>query len=127
MHDLVKTAIEAHGGLEQWKQVRQISGTLSVSGPSFKQRGPVGEAFTRLPTRVTVDAREQKSVLEPFVASGQRGIYLPNHTVMESFDGTVIEELDDPRDALKTKVPGTPWSATELLYFIGYSLWMYFP
>jgi hypothetical protein len=23
-------------------------------------------------------------------------------------------------------VPGTPWSATELLYFFGYSLWMYF-
>src|SRR5262249_375525 len=105
MHDLVKMTIEAHGGLEQWKQVRKISGTLSASGPSFKQRGQVGEAFTRLPARVTADAREQKSVFEPFVASGQRGIYRPNHAVLESFDGTVIEELEHPRDALKNKVP----------------------
>ena len=126
MHDLVRTTIEAHGGLGQWKQVRQISGTLSASGPSFKQRGPAGEEFTRLPTRVTVDTREQKSVFEPFIASGQRGIYLPNRAVVESFDHAVIEELENPRDALKNKVLGTPWSAAQLLYFLGYSLWMYF-
>jgi hypothetical protein len=126
MHDLVKTTIDAHGGLEQWKQVRGISAAFTASGVSFKQRGPIGEAFAALPMRVAVATREQKVTFEPFVASGQRGIYQPYRTVVESSDGTLVEELENPRDALKNKVQGTPWSATELLYFIGYSLWMYF-
>jgi hypothetical protein len=126
MHDLVQTAIEAHGGLEQWKQVRQISAAFSASGPSFKQRGPVGEAFAALPMRVTVDTREQKTLFEPFVASGQKGIYQPHRTIVESSEGGLVEALDNPRDTLRTVALGDPWSAPQVLYFIGYSLWMYF-
>ena len=126
MNDLVKATIEAHGGLEQWKQIRQISAAFGASGLGFKQRGPVAEAFTRMPMRATVDTHEQKTVLEPFIASGQRGIYAPYRAVVESLDGAPIEELDNPRDSLKDMVPGTPWSATQVLYFVGYSLWMYF-
>jgi hypothetical protein len=126
MHDLVKLTIEAHGGLDQWNKVSQISADLTASGPSFKQRGPIGEAFAALPTRAIVNAREPKTIFEPFVASGQKGIYQPYRTAVESSDGAVIEKLENPRDALKNKVPGTPWTATQLLYFFGYSLWMYF-
>jgi hypothetical protein len=126
MNDLIETTIKAHGGLEQWKQLRQISAAFGASGPGFKQRGPIAEAFTRMPMRATVDTREQKSVLEPFIASGQRGLYAPYRTVVESLDGAPVEELDDPRESLKSMVPGTPWSATHVLYFVGYSLWMYF-
>jgi hypothetical protein len=111
MHDLVQTTIEAHGGLEQWKQVRQISAALSASGPSFKQRGPVGEAFAALPMRVTVDTREQKTLFEPFVASGQKGIYQPHRTIVESSEGGLVEALDNPRDTLRTVALGDPWSA----------------
>jgi hypothetical protein len=126
MHDLIKMTIEAHGGLEQWKQIRQISADFSVSGPSFKQRGPVGEAFAALPMRVLVDTREQQTVLEPFVALGQKGIYQPHRTVVESSEGDLVEALDHPRDTLRTVALGEPWSAPQVLYFIGYSLWMYF-
>jgi hypothetical protein len=125
MHDLVTSTIEAHGGLESWKQVRQISAAFSASGVSFKQRGPIGEAFAALPMRVAVDTREQKTTIEPFVASGQKGIYRPYRTAVESSDGAVVEELKNPRDSLKTIAPGTPWTAPQMLYFIGYSLWMY--
>jgi hypothetical protein len=125
MHDLVKSAIDAHGGLRQWTEVRRISAAFTASGVSFKQRGPIGEAFASLPMRVTVDAREQQTIFEPFVALGQKGIYRPNRTVVESCDGALIEELDDPRESLRTKPLGSPWTAPQMLYFIGYSLWMY--
>ena len=124
MHELVKMTIEAHGGLERWKQVRQISAAFSVSGPSFKQRGPVGEAFAARPMRVLVDAQEQHVVIEPFMASGQKGIYRPQRTVVESSEGRLVE--DNPRDTLKRVALGDPWTAPQMLYFIGYSLWMYF-
>jgi hypothetical protein len=126
MHELIKIAIDAHGGLEQWKRVRQISAAFRASGPSFTQRGPVGDAFAALPMQVAVDTTEQKVILEPFVALGQKGIYRPHRTIVESSEGRLVEALDNPRDTLRTLASGNPWSAPQVLYFIGYSLWMYF-
>jgi hypothetical protein len=126
MHDLVKSTIEAHGGLGRWKQVRQISAAFRAAGPSFAQRGPVGDAFAALPMQVLVDTTVQKVVVEPFVALGQKGIYRPDRTIVESADGGLVEALDNPRDTLRTVALGDPWSAPQVLYFVGYALWMYF-
>jgi hypothetical protein len=119
MHDLIKHSVEAHGGLAQWNNLRQISATFSPSGPIFKQRGQ--EAFTQTPTRVTIDTRAQKTTFEPFLASGQRATFEPSRTAVETIDGTSLEKLDNPRDSFK----GPPWSATQLAYFAGYAVWMY--
>src|SRR5262249_50882195 len=102
-------------------QVRQISAAFRAPGPSFAQRGPVGDAFAALPMQVLVDATEQKVVFEPFVALGQKGIYRPLRTVVESADGHLVEALDNPRDTLRSVALGDPWSAPQVLYFIGYS------
>jgi hypothetical protein len=126
MHDLVKLTIDAHGGLEQWAQVSRISAAFTVSGLGFKQRGPIGEAFAALPARLWVDTHIQQTIIEPFVAQGQKGIYQPFRTAIESSDGVLIEELNHPRDSLKTIPLGTPWSALQVLYFVGYAFWMYF-
>ncbi|GAB2874934.1 hypothetical protein GCM10027093_08000 [Paraburkholderia jirisanensis] len=75
--------------------------------------------------RVSVDTREQMTLFEPFAAPGQRGIYRPHRTSIESFDGTLVEGLDHPRETLTTMPLGTAWSAPQVLYFLGYSLWMY--
>jgi hypothetical protein len=61
MQEFIKSSIEAHGGLDRWNQLRQISATFVPGGIGFKQRGQ--EAFTQMPTRVTVDTREQKRFL----------------------------------------------------------------
>jgi len=119
MHDLIKSSIEAHGGLAQWNQIRQISANFAAGGPAFKQRGQ--EAFTQIPMRVTVDTREQRTIFGPFLAPGQCAVYEPDRTTVETVDGTLLEELKNPRDSFK----GPPWSATQLAYFAGYAIWMY--
>jgi hypothetical protein len=124
MHDLIKSAIEAHGGLDRWNQVRQISATFAPGGVSLKQRGQ--EAFTRTATRVTVDALKQKTIFAPFLAQGQCGIFEPERSAVETADGAILEELKDPRPSFKNIPAGTPWSATQLAYFAGYAMSMYF-
>ncbi|MFG1427973.1 hypothetical protein [Roseixanthobacter glucoisosaccharinicivorans] len=126
MHDLVKAAIAAHGGLEEWTSVREVSAALDVSGLGFKQRGPIGDAVAALPMRVTVNTRDQQARFEPFAAVGQIGSYQPHRTVIHSAAGVEIEALGNPRDVLKTIPLGTPWTAPQVLYFLGYSMWMYF-
>jgi hypothetical protein len=119
MHDLIKSSIEAHGGLARWNEIRQISARFAAGGPAFKQRGQ--EAFTEMPTRVSVDAREQKTTFAPFLAPNQCAIYQPDRTSIETADGTLLDELRNPRSSFK----GSPWTATQLAYFAGYAIWMY--
>jgi hypothetical protein len=125
MNDLVKLAIEAHGGLDQWNQVQEISARFLPSGLGLKQRGPLGEALSEKPMQIHVSTRIQRVTFEPFLASGQKGIYGPLRTAIESSDGTVLEELKNPRETLESMPAGTPWSGSQLIYFFGYSLWMY--
>jgi hypothetical protein len=115
--------MEAHGGLGRWRQIRQISASFSPGGIAFRQRGQ--EAFTQMPTRVTVDTCEQRTVFGPFLAPGQCAVYQPDRTTVETVDGTILEELENPRDSFKSMVAGTPWKATQLAYFAGYAMWMY--
>src|SRR5262249_44287846 len=122
-HELIMASIEAHGGLDRWNHVRQISATLAPGGIALKQRAQ--EAFTRMLTRVTVDTREQQTILGPFLAPEQCAIFKPDGTTVETVEGTVLEDLKDPRDSFTRMPAGTPWSATQLAYFVGYAMWMY--
>ena len=103
--------------------MRQISATFAPGGVGLKQRGQ--EAFTLTPTRVTVDARKQKTIFRPFLVHGHCGIFEPDRTAVETVDGVVLEELKDPRPSFKSMPAGTPWSATQLAYFAGYAMSMY--
>ena len=40
-------------------------------------------------------------------------------------DGSVLDALAQPRDSFSQMPPGTPWSALQLAYFVGYAMWMY--
>lgn len=75
MLELIMSSIEAHGGLARWDQVRQISATFTPGGLALQLRGQ--EAFSKSPTRITVDTREQRVTFDPFLAPGQIGVYEP--------------------------------------------------
>jgi hypothetical protein len=104
MHDLIRSSIEAHGGLDRWNQLRQISATFAPGCIGLKQRGQ--EALTQMATRVTLDTREQKTIFGPFLAPGQCGIFEPNRTAVETVDGTLLEELKNPRDSFNSLALG---------------------
>lgn len=121
MLDLIKKSIEAHGGLERWSQVEKVSATFHPSGLALQIRGQ--EAFSKQATRVTVDTHEQRVVIDPFIKPGHVGLYQPDRTAIVTGDGTVVEDLDNPRDSFQ---PDTAWSGPQLIYFAGHALWTYF-
>jgi hypothetical protein len=120
MHELIQLSIQAQGGLENWDRIRQVSATFIPDGIGLIQRGQ--EGFTKVPTRVTLDTKTQRTTFEPFLAPGQRGIFEPNRTAVQSLDGASLEELKDPRGSFKDS---ETWSATQLAYFAGYAMWTY--
>jgi hypothetical protein len=125
MHDLVEATIEAHGGLEAWRKVREVSADFTPFGPSLKARGPLGEEIEHMTMGLTVNTREQEVSFAGYLDPGHTGIYRPDRTRVVAADGALVEDLHNPRASLTQMAPGTPWTATQILYFLGYSLWMY--
>ncbi|WP_446744793.1 hypothetical protein [Silvibacterium acidisoli] len=125
MNSLVKKVIEAHGGLEPWSSVDKISATFRASGSGFKQRGPLGEALTQAPMQVHIATKVKEVTFKPFLSEDQVGIYRIDRTWIESKGGTLVESLDHPREVLEQLPQGAPWTGPQLIYFLGYSLWMY--
>jgi hypothetical protein len=39
MDDLLKLAIEAHGGLERWRQFNEVKANVSITGPLWHLKG----------------------------------------------------------------------------------------
>ena len=124
MHELLVKSIEAHGGLERWRRIREVSATARIGGVVLAERGQ--EAFLRLPTRVSVDTRAPGVTFQPFLTPGQRGVYAPGRTSVEGLDGEILQALDDPRGSFRSLAKGAPWGDTQLAYFVGYAMWMYF-
>lgn len=120
MKSLIDKSIDAHGGLEPWNRVRKISALAVPDGAALHLRGQA--AFAKNPTRVTIETRNERTTFDPFLAPGQIGVFEPFRTAVEKPDGTVLEELMNPRESFE---PGTRWSAPQLAYFAGYALWTY--
>jgi hypothetical protein len=120
MQNLIDKSIEAHGGLERWNNVREISAICVPDGAALHLRGQA--AFANTPTRVTIKTREERTTFDPFLAPGQIGVFEPYRTAVEKRDGVVLQELKNPRDSFAAE---GPWSAPQLAYFAGYALWTY--
>ncbi|WP_068085174.1 hypothetical protein [Novosphingobium rosa] len=125
MDDLIQKAIDAAGGIGAWNSVNRISFDFTPEGPSLHTRGPVGVAAAGSHMRATVDTKRQYVAFAPFLAADQRAIYTPDRTWVETAGGDLVEKQHDPRGSLTQMAPGVPWSAPQLVYFFGYSLWLY--
>ena len=75
--DLLRLAIEAHGGDERWRALDGVELRYRAGGLAFamKMRG-----LRPKPYDVRVDAREPRAVLRSFPAAGRRGV-LDGHAV----------------------------------------------
>jgi hypothetical protein len=125
MHELLEKTIKAHGGLDAWRKVSQVSADFSAHGAGLRARGPIGDAIAQCKMRVAINTRRQQVSFAGFMAEDNTGLYDADGTEIRNADGDVAERLDDPRASLTNMAPGTPWSGPQLLYFFGYSLWMY--
>src|ERR1700735_1235705 len=90
MNSLAKFAIDAHGGLDRWKQLEKLSAHL-VQGGSLGQLK--GQAGTLDDTNLTIGLRTESDSHYPFGAPGRKSSFEPNRVAIEAADGTVLEEL----------------------------------
>jgi len=122
MSELLQLALQAHGGLDRWRQLQALDLRLSMSGALYKLKGfPEG-----LPdTMVRLDPFHPAVTIRPYLIENARGHFTPNRVWIEEADGQIVDQRYSPRDSFDGHVLKTPWDQLQRLYFSGYALWNY--
>jgi hypothetical protein len=122
MNALLKTAIEAHGGLERWNQLDNVSARLIQGGALWALKGQPGVLDDVV---VTASLHEERVSHRPFGAADRHSSFTPERVAIETGDATVVEALDQPRASFAGHTIETPWSTLQLAYFVGTAMWTY--
>jgi hypothetical protein len=122
MNELLALAIESHGGITRWNKLKAIDGNMSITGQLWARKG-WPDALKEV--HVMVDTKSQLTRYQPFTAPNKRSVCRPDTTRIETIDGQVLEERNDPRSAFENHLPETVWDALNLAYFSGYAMWNY--
>ena len=121
MNDLLKIALEAHGGLDRWNKVKSIKIEASITGAIWYVKSKPDYLKNIV---MTADAMTERVVTE-FPGQDKRSIFEPDRIVMEKIDGTLIETRDDPEKSFDGQQRETPWDDIHAAFFSSEALWTY--
>jgi len=122
MSELLDAVLDAHGGLDRWRQFSQVEATIVTGGGLWAIKGQPQDP---LPRRMTVALDHEWASLRPFGADDQRTAFTPGRVAIEKLDGRVVSERGDPRASFEGHEFATPWDPLQRAYFNGYALWTY--
>jgi len=122
MIDLLKTAIEAHGGIERWNAFSTLRAELSIGGAIWEVKQQPGLLSNKT---FEIQTKEEQLSITPFSSPGLRAVFAPSRQTLETSDGTVVEKRDNPETAFAGQVRETPWDKFHVAFFASEALWTY--
>ncbi|WP_344218885.1 hypothetical protein [Kribbella sancticallisti] len=125
MDALLAKVLEVHGGLENWAKVTGLTAKLSLDGPFWDG---VGWPDIRKQQTLTVDARQERSTLSPFVGAESTAVFEGDPAQVRILDaaGREVERRDDPLTSFPEYTLETKWDRAHVAYFTGTANWNYF-
>jgi len=122
LRNLVDLAIEAHGGLKLWPEIKEVELRLSLTGVLFQIKGyPAG-----LPNiTMKIAAHEQRMSISPYPQTGQIGHFTPQRVWIEDAAGKISGQLENPLSSFAGHTLTTPWDQLQTLYFFSYAFRYY--
>ena len=119
---LLAEALDAHGGIDRWRQFRGLSSTIVSGGHLW---GLKGIEMPPVPRVATTDFHRQWMSVTPFGEPDWTMTWLPERVVIEASNNSLIAERNQPREAFTGHDYDTPWDPLHLAYFNGYAMWLY--
>lgn len=120
MDDLLRLAIDGHGGAQRWARFSQFRARVSISGTIWQLKGRPGlltdvvlEGGTRTP-RLTID---------PFPRPGLRAVWEPHRQIIETVEGDLVSQRDDPAAAFSGTIDRSSWDELQVAYFAAEANW----
>ena len=92
MNSLAKQVLDAHGGIDRWKQFRSVRARISSGGGLWALKGLVQDAA---PRDLTVSLHEEFASISPYGQSDWRTAFTPNRIAIETMSGALVRERID--------------------------------
>jgi hypothetical protein len=121
MNDLLKFAVQAHGGLELWNNLKTINAGASITGAIWhvKSRPEVLK-------KVTFEMTTHKEMLKmTFPGTEKITVFEPKLITIRTNAAKEPEQWLDPKGAFNGHELSTPWQDVHVAYFSGEALWTY--
>src|SRR5215468_8495701 len=122
MNDLLRNALDAHGGLARWKEFSTLRVQIVTGGGLWALKGLIQDAA---PRQMTVSLHEEFASVTPFGQPNWRTNFRPERLAIEMLDGEIVRELKNPRASFDGHTMNTPWNPLHRAYFNGYAMWTY--
>lgn len=122
MHPLLKSSIEAHGGLSRWSAFEALRAKMTVRGAIFEAKH-ISDFQEDVTYEITL--HKEQVTIDGFGGRDRRLRFQPNLLVWEDRDGTILASRDHPREAFRGHDAGSAWDALHLAYFTSYAVWTY--
>ncbi len=121
MNELLKLAVNAHGGLARWNQLKTITASMSSTGAIWHIKGRPGV----LKDIVMELSLHEEKVVTRYRDQNRRTIFTPREIISESEDGKLFERRANPRASFEGQTRETPWDDIHVAYFQSEALWTY--
>ena len=124
MNDLLKLAIEGHGGLRRWEQISRFRAAASITGAIWALKGHPGGPLDRVV--LEGETRHQRLTITPFSGPGRYTTWEPNLQTVGTTDGELIAARPDPAASFVGTTRNSPWDEFQVAYFASEANWNYF-
>jgi hypothetical protein len=123
MDDLLKLAVEGHGGWPCWRQISRFRAAASITGTIWTLKGKPG-----LLDGVVLEGRTrtQSLTITPFPRAGRRATWEPGRETVETVEGAPVAERRGPPAAFLAAAFQSPWDELQVAYFASEANWTYF-
>lgn len=122
MDVLAQTIIDAHGGLETWRNFSSLTAHLVQGGALWGMKGQAGKLDD---TNVTVGLGGEWASHRPFGSDDRMTFFRPDKVEIKDGAGQTLEVLEAPRSSFAGHTLETPWTEPQLAYFAGVAMWTY--
>jgi hypothetical protein len=122
MNDLLRLALDAHGGLERWQQLTKVSANIAVGGALWPIKG-WPDVLAK--SHTSIDTRRPHTEYEPYLKPEQKAVFEPTQTAIVSLRGETLDVRESPRQSFAGHAISTPWDVQNVIYFAGYAMWTY--
>jgi hypothetical protein len=118
---LLNEAMDAHGGLDRWREFKGIASTIISGGKLWEIKGA---KIIPTPRRATSAFRRQWTQVTPFGDPDWTITWAPERVEITDGKGAILAQRDQGRDAFDRSY-NAPWDPLNLAYFNGYAMWTY--
>ncbi|MGI5524504.1 hypothetical protein ACQEUX_26700 [Micromonospora sp. CA-259024] len=123
MDALLARVIERHGGLDRWNAASTVTTRITYGGPFWAFKGRPDFDGTEL---VEADLHREQ-IRHVHEGTGRVTEYdrQADRVTVTAADGSLIEELTNPRASFAGYTPESQWTLVQAAYFRGYATWHY--